>query len=234
MVKVRTFSIISVFITCLLVACSAPEDNEGSAAVTSNSNTDPRPQFSQLSDGGVRQIRGSRTARFNLRDLTITNEEAGVPLDSQREVIIGNPGDPDIQLTLVGPNSEELVAVQTMWFTHHLAKSRFSEIIFWRHFDNPDLAHAELREGVQRWGFHPDKVDSWIETARTTGGEKEKSSLGSGIGPSGLIVDINASRENAVEVLQYTVDLDPRDYNTANIDAIRTTGRSTRTVELGD
>jgi hypothetical protein len=47
---------------------------------------------------------------------------------------------------------------------------------------------------------------------------------------------LNAARAvaHAVEVLQYTVDLDPTDYNTANIDVIRTTGRSTRTVELGD
>lgn len=57
---------------------------------------------------------------------------------------------------------------------------------------------------------------------------KDKWSLGSGIGPTGLIIDMNASIKNGVQVFQYYVHLNPLTYNPENIESIRATGISHR------
>ncbi|MFP3468192.1 hypothetical protein, partial [Leifsonia sp. SIMBA_070] len=62
------------------------------------------------------------------------------------------------------------------------------------------------------------------------GESKEKWSLGNGIGPTGLIVGMNASIKDGVQVFQYTLNLDPRNYTPENIENIRSTGLSRRVV----
>ncbi len=186
-------------------------------------------QYSYLTHEGVQQIKDNRRARFDLRDHTLTNEEAGVPPESTGEVIIGNPGDPDIDLTLVGPNGEVTISTQTIWFTH-LDEDTFTEIVFWRAFDTPEGAQQELAQANPRWGIRPSKVETWTGIAKDAGDEKEKWNLGSGIGPTGLIVDMNASSKNGIQVFHYIVDLDPRNYNPVNLENIRTTGIGKRVV----
>ncbi|WP_110471002.1 hypothetical protein [Williamsia limnetica] len=178
----------------------------------------------------MQQIQDNRRARFDLRDLTLTNEEAGVPPEFTSDVIIGNPGDPDIDLTLVGPTGEVTISAQTIWFTH-LDQGRFTEIIFWRSFDTPEGAQQELAQANPRWGILPENVDTWASIAMDAGDKKEKWSLGTGIGPTGLILDMNASTKNGIQVFHYIVDLDPRNYNPINLENIRTTGIGKRVVE---
>ncbi|WP_207841841.1 hypothetical protein [Williamsia soli] len=178
----------------------------------------------------MQQIKDNRRARFDLSDRTLTNEEAGVPPESTSDVIIGNPGDPDIDLTLVGPTGEVTISTQTIWFTH-LDEGRFTEIIFWRSFDTPEGAQQELAQANPRWGIHPENVEMWTSVSSRAGSEKVRRSLGTGIGPTGLIVGMNASTKNDVQVFHYIVDLDPRNYNPVNLENIRTTGIGKRVVE---
>ena len=230
MVKYIKSIAVAVMTTCVLAACATPANNRESNLVTSPSRTGAQPEFSLLTNEGVQQIKDSRRARFDLRDLTLTNEEAGVPPESTGEVIIGNPGDPDIDLTLVGPTGEVTISTQTIWFTH-LYEETFTEIVFWRAFDTPEGAQQELAQANPRWGIRPSKVETWTGIAKDAGDEKEKWSLGSGIGPTGLIVDMNASTKNGIQVFHYIVDLDPRNYNRFNLENIRTTGIGKRVVE---
>jgi hypothetical protein len=71
----------------------------------------------------------------------------------------------------------------------------------------------------------------WTSVSSRTGAEKVRRSLGTGIGPAGLIVGMNASIKNGVQVFHYIVDLDPRNYNPVNLENIRTTGIGKRVVE---
>jgi hypothetical protein len=230
MVKYIQSIAVAVMTTCVMAACAPPANNRESNLVASHSRSGAQPEFSLLTDAGVEQIKGSRRAGFDLRDRTLTNEEVGVPPESTSDVIIGNPGDPDIDLTLVGPIGEVTISAQTIWFTH-LDQGRFTEIIFWRSFDTPEGAQQELAQANPRWGILPENVDTWASIATDAGDKKEKWSLGTGVGPTGLIVGMNASTKNDVQVFQYIVDVDPRNYNPVNLESIRTTGIGKRVVE---
>ncbi len=182
-----------------------------------------QPEFSVLTDDGVQQIKDTGRARFDLRDRVLTNAEAGVAPESRQEVIIGNPGDPDIQLTLVGPEGEVTISTQTIWFTH-LDEHSFTEIIFFRAFDTPETAQQELNEAVTRWGILPENIEMWSSVSGKVQDDKVRRSLGTGVGATGLIVGMNASIKNGNQVFHYIVDLDPRNYNAENIANIRSTG----------
>jgi hypothetical protein len=139
-------AVVLTFSVTLLVAIAVT--NRTKPTTSSTVGLLRQDQYSYLTHEGVQQIKDNRRARFDLRDLTLTNEEAGVPPESTSDVIIGNPGDPD--LTLVGPTGEVTINTQTIWFTH-LDEDTFPEIIFWRSFDTPEGAQQELAQANPRW-----------------------------------------------------------------------------------
>lgn len=146
-------------------------------ATSSEPNFAGQTGFSRLSIAGVEQIKDSRRARFDFRDLTLTNTDAGLPVDHNRDVIIGGAGKPEIELT-------------------------------WALKPRP---RAHVSKESRRWQ-----------------GQMEPG-LGC-IGPTGLIIDMNASIKNGVQVFQYYVHLNPLTYNPENIESIRATGISHRPV----
>lgn len=222
MKSARALTILATLIG-IVAACTVTTDNK-ETPVTSTSGPSGQPEFSLLTDSGVEQIKDSRRARFDFRDLTLTNAEVGLPSDHTQDVIIGGAGEPDVELTLVGPDAEETVRTQTIWVANS-RDGQFNYITFWRSFSSPEDAQQELAEISARWGILPANVDSWTEiAANARKDKKEKQNLGSGIGPTGLIIDLNASIKNGVQVFQYFVLLNARNYTPENIENIRTTG----------
>ena len=196
---------------------------------TTSGSPDPH-EFSLLTDEGMKRIEESRHARFDLRDLMLTNTEAGLPADHKRDVIIGGAGEPDIELTFLGPEAGDTVSTQTIWITAHYRGGQFEDLIFWRSFDTQEGAQQELAQATTRWGILAENVETWNSIASRAGESKEKWSLGNGIGPTGLIVGMNASIKDGVQVFQYTLNLDPRNYTPENIENIRSTGLGRRVV----
>jgi hypothetical protein len=229
MVKLLKKNTIALFVLCALVACSSPIHKKEDNVVTSSSNSQPAPLFSFLNEDGVRQIEATGRARFDVRDRTITNAQAGVPPDFTKDVLIGKPGGADIELTLVGPEGEATTTTQTLWITH-LDDGRFTEIIFFRAFHTAEDVNQELMIAIDTWGILPSKTESWKTIAIQAGVNKEKWNLGAGVGPTGLIVDMNASIKKETQVFNYIVDLDPLNYNPENIANIRSTGIGKRVV----
>ncbi|ORM30512.1 hypothetical protein [Williamsia sp. 1135] len=129
-------------------------------------------------------------------------------------------------MTLVGPDGEETTTTQTIWTVHFgvAGKFKFDYLTFWRAFYSAEAAQQELSAVTARWGIHPDSVTTWNSIAANAGDQKEKFSLGSGVSPTGLVIDMNASTENGVQVFQYFVDLDERRYTPENLASIRATG----------
>lgn len=210
----------------IVAACTVTTDNK-ETPVTSTSGPSGQPEFSILTDSGVSQIKDSRRARFDFRDLTLTNAEAGLPPDHTQDVIIGGVGKPEIKLTLVGPDAEETTTTQTIWIVH-IDEDQFTYLTFWRSFDSPEDAREELAQATTRWGIRPSKVETWSSVVKDAGEGKEKRNLGSGVGPTGLIVDMNASIKNGVQVFQYFVILGKNSYNPENLESIKTTGIGSR------
>ena len=221
---------IAIALICMVPACTVTKVDQEARAISSEPNLLGQPGFSRLSTSGVKQIKDSRSARFDFRDLTLTNAEAGLPADYNRDVIIGGAGKPDIELTFLGPEAQATVSTQTIWITTYFRGGRFEDLIFWRSFDTTEGAQHELAQATARWGILPENVDTWTHIASKADDGKEKWSLGSGIGPTGLIIDMNASIKNGVQVFQYYVHLNPLTYNPENIESIRTTGISHRPV----
>lgn len=84
---------------CLVPACTVTKVDPEARATSSEPNFAEQTGFSRLSIAGVEQIKDSRRARFDFRDLTLTNTDAGLPVDHNRDIIIGGAGKPEIELT---------------------------------------------------------------------------------------------------------------------------------------
>ncbi|PYE14984.1 hypothetical protein DFR67_11159 [Williamsia limnetica] len=229
MVKSLQALTISALIALSTAACVSTTSGSEGSFVESIPSPNTQPEFSLLTDEGVQQIKDSGRARFDLRDRVLTNAEAGVAPESRQEIIIGNPGDPDIQLTLVGPEGEVTISTQTIWFTH-LDEDSFTEIIFFRAFETIEIAKQELNESVTQWGILQENIEMWSSVSEKAQDDKVKRSLGTGVGATGLIVGMNASIKRGTQVFHYIVDLDPRNYNEENIANIRSTGIGRRVV----
>jgi hypothetical protein len=64
----------------------------------------------------------------------------------------------------------------------------------------PEDARQELADATARWGILRSKVATWTSIANEAGDRKEKWNLGTGVGPTGLVVTMNASIKNGVQV----------------------------------
>lgn len=197
-----------------VASCSAPSNKEEPVPSTT--------EFSQLTPAGIKQIEKTRHARFDLRDRELTKAAVGMEGQTMGP-IVGGATKPMITLELLGPDRTESVETNTMGFVSTgPAEEPYEEIVFFRPFDTPEQANAELREGITRWGFNADNVRQWEDNTRDKADDQQVVSMG--IGPSGLVVSVEANLKHGKPLLRYMVHLEPYLYAPQALDDIRRTG----------
>ena len=187
---------------------------------------DYTPEFSILTKPGINQIKESRHARFDLRDLDLTKADTGVEPVYDLGPMIGNASGPELTLELLGPTGTEIITTRTFMVDSLVKDEPYTGITFWRDFDNPADANTELRDGITRWGFHPDRVQDWLDYAAAR--EDAKSYVSLGIGASGLLAGVEARQKNGHTLLRYEILLEPKYYEPDVLANIRATGNELR------
>lgn len=198
------------------VSCADPSNKEEPMPSTS--------EFSQLTDAGITQIEKTRHARFDLRNHELT--KAAVGLDGQnRGPIIGGADKPMITLDLLGPDQTETVETSTIMFLSSTADEPYEGIVWWKSFDTPQQALAELHEDINRWGLNPKRVGTWEENIK--GETNYQQVISMGVGRSGLVLDVEGRLKDGHALLKYDIYLDPKYYTPEVQETIRRTGYST-------
>ncbi|MEV6773310.1 hypothetical protein AB0N05_32220 [Nocardia sp. NPDC051030] len=179
------------------------------------------PEFSQLTDAGIEQIKKTRNARFDLRNHELT--KAAVGLDGQdRGPIIGGADGPMITVEFLGPEQAETIETNTLMFLSPNANKPYSGIVFWKSFDDAQQCLDELRDDVSRWGLSAARVDRWAENSKGESNYQQVVSMG--VGRSGLVIDVEAYLKDGRALLKYDIYLEPDLYTPQALDEIRTTG----------
>lgn len=219
------------FVICWLViavtatGCGLVADgNDKGGDVTSLRSMVDEVGYSRLDDAGVQEIVDSRIAKFDLRSGTETLSAVG--LEGRRlGPAIGGPSDPEMLLVLDGPNGREIVETRTIMIGVSALEQTLYEIVYWRSAESLDAAIAEVRDGIQRWGYSPQQVDLWIDSVEKHRNDSEKSLVSSGVSPTGLVTSVEVSYEAGKPVvLRYIVHVRPSIYEPETLDAIRRTG----------
>ncbi|WP_134071457.1 hypothetical protein [Mycobacteroides salmoniphilum] len=181
--------------------------------------------FSLLTDAGIAEIKKSKHARFDLRSRELTRQAVGLA-GTKYGPMIGTPGGPDLAFTFLGPNAVENLVTQNITFAANDLKDTVDLIVWFSAPPNMEAAHAELRAGINRWGFRREDVERWI----TNSGKREtdKETLGMGLGPAGFVVEVTARKKNGKDIYQYGLELDPELYTAEAIEAIKKTGKYLR------
>ncbi|MCP9619919.1 hypothetical protein FOH10_07435 [Nocardia otitidiscaviarum] len=181
-------------------------------------------EFAQLTPAGIEQIKQTGHARFDLRNRELTKAAAGMEGQIMGP-IIGGPDQPMITLELLGPNRTETIEANTIGFVSSgPAEEPYQEIVFFRPLDTPEQANGELREGITRWGFNAENVRLWEEN--TSGKSDYQQVVSMGLGPSGLVVEVEAYLQQGRPLLRYIVHLEPYLYTPQALEEIRTTGNT--------
>ncbi|MGL4306565.1 MAG: hypothetical protein ACRCSF_10470 [Mycobacteriaceae bacterium] len=179
----------------------------------------PQP-YSHLSEEGIKQIKQSGQARFDLRDGTLSLAEVGLPVGGFLP-LIGGAGSGEKTLILDAPERQEVITTETMVFTDDVYKQNVAYIKFWRFFEDPLVAFAELRQGIQRWALKPKSVELWIAESTKSGKEKkEERSISGSIGPAGLLAGVTATSKNGHVTLEYTIYLDPEYFSPEELEQL--------------
>ncbi|TDZ76943.1 hypothetical protein DE4585_01213 [Mycobacteroides salmoniphilum] len=181
--------------------------------------------FSLLTEAGIAEIKKSRHARFDLTSRELTRQAVGLA-GSKYEPMIGTPGGPDLIFIFLGPTAEENVVTQNITFASTDLTDTLNLIVWFSAPPNIEAAHAELRAGIHRWGFRPEDVERWI--ANSGKRDTDKETLGMGLGPAGLIVEVTARKKNGNDIYQYGMELDPALYTAEAIGSIKKTGKEVR------
>ncbi|MBB4854389.1 hypothetical protein HNP40_001776 [Mycobacteroides chelonae] len=210
------------FIATMLVSGCAGWIREGKEVTGPTVN---EQGFSLLTEAGIAEIKRSKHARFDLRNRELTRQAVGLA-GSKYEPMIGSPGGPDLTFTFLGPSAEENVITQNITFASTNLTDTLNLIVWFSAPPDIEAAHAELRSGIYRWGFRPEDVERWITSSANE--EKDKETLGMGVGLAGLVVEVTARKKNGNDIYQYALHLDPALYTADAIDAIEKTGKEFR------
>lgn len=216
--KSRSTRVLAAVMMLLLTAaaCSAPSSKEEPLPSTT--------EFSQLTPAGIEQIKTTRHARFDLRNHDLTKSSVGTEGETMGP-IIGGADQPMITLELLGPDRTETVETNTIAVVSTgPASEPYEDIVFWRSLDTPQQANEELRDGITRWGFNPARVSRWEENSQSQSDYRQVVSMG--IGPSGLVMEVEAYLQAGKPLLRYIVHFEPRLYTPEVLDRIRSTGLS--------
>ncbi|SIH39229.1 Uncharacterised protein [Mycobacteroides abscessus subsp. abscessus] len=181
--------------------------------------------FSLLTEAGIAQIKRTKHARFDLRSTQLTKTAVGLQ-NSSYSPMIGHAGGGEMTFTFLGPTAREEVITENITFVTSSITNTVETIVWFSAPKDIAAAHTELRAGVNRWGFRNQDVERWITNSAKR--EQDKESLGMGIGPTGLVVDVTARKKNGNEIYQYGIHLDPRYYTPETQQTIRETGKSIR------
>lgn len=197
-------------------ACATPPDKEEPVPDSS--------EFSQLTSAGIAQIKQTQQARFDLRNRELTKAAVGLA-GTTMGPIIGGADKPMISLELLGPDRTETVETNTIGFVSTgSAEEPFEEIVYFRPLDTPQQGVNELRAGITRWGFNAEGIDWWEKN--TQGKSDYQQVVSMGIGPSGLVMEVEAKLQHGKPLLRYIVHLKPRLYTEQALNDIRSTGRA--------
>ncbi|MUM17174.1 hypothetical protein FZI91_19365 [Mycobacterium sp. CBMA271] len=186
--------------------------------------------FSLLTEAGIDRIKRTKRGRFDVRTGILTKAAVGLE-NLPYPPMIGHPGGGEMTFTFLGPNAEENVVTENITFdtsdlTHNV------DMIVW--FSAPNSmtdSHAELRAGIQRWGYRPEDVEAWGESVnwpKSPYSDRFRSVIGMGVGRSGLVTEVQGTRKDGNEILRYQMYLEEKYYKPEVQEIIRETGRSER------
>lgn len=197
-------------------------------ACTTSEDTDPDRRDeapvsnSPLDRDGVQQVEESGRARFDLRDLTLTRSDVGLP-ENRMGPIVGRPGGREIELVLRAPEGEEQIATSTFSATFFSSADTADSVTWFESYDTEEEGLAALDDAVERWGLPREAVANWRQTL-ARGGEQEVS-LTPGVSRSGLVTQVTARGERGGgQTHQWAVLLDPRYYEPDALERIRSSG----------
>ncbi len=181
--------------------------------------------FSRLDDAGVAEIERTRTARFDLSQLSISRDELGLAPDSLGPVV-GRAGAPAFTLEMTAPEGTEEVRTPTFSVAFNGPDPQADYLTWFEGYDSRQEADAApLRSAIGRWGFQPEELERWHETLELSGTEKARSTTGLGVSSSGLVVEgILSGTKTGGQTHRFQVLLGPRYYEPAALTSIRRTG----------
>ncbi len=170
-------------VALLVTSCASQEPaNDPTSGASPLSVTQSR-----LDEDGISAIKAAGAARFALQDHSLTADEVGIEA-GRMGPIIGTPGGPVIDLTLVGPQGEDTIETSTFGVQFDTDGSGLS-VTWITSYDAGD-GLAALREERQRWGLREADLQFLAEDVNL-GGEVERV-LGPGVAESGLVMSLTA------------------------------------------
>ncbi len=181
--------------------------------------------YSRLDAEGLQQIEDTRIIKFDLHSGTVRLSDVG--FDADDALAIGDPRAPEKLLVLDGPHCREVLRTRTLFITADRFAGTLDDIAFWRSVDTLDDAITEVRDGIDRFGYNKDNVEEWVKGVTKHRDDEYRQVISTGVGRCGLItsVEVNYKKDRPV-VLQYFVYIQAADYDPANLESIRTTGRA--------
>ncbi|MGL4306564.1 MAG: hypothetical protein ACRCSF_10465 [Mycobacteriaceae bacterium] len=123
----RYFTAVALGVVVFVLACVGCTARVGGDEL---STFVPQP-YSHLTEEGIKQIKQSGQARFDLRDGVLSLAEVGLPVGGFLP-LIGGAGSGEKTLILDAPERQEVITTDTMVFTHDLYKQNVAYIKFWR------------------------------------------------------------------------------------------------------
>ncbi|TDZ76942.1 hypothetical protein DE4585_01212 [Mycobacteroides salmoniphilum] len=208
----------------LVSGCTFGMKREGDSVTGPTANDQG---FSLLTDAGIAEINRTKSGRFDLRSGRLSKSAVGLEgLD--RGAMIGHPGGSQYTFAFLGPISDERITTQNITFASHDTHDFFT-IVWFSAPESLEAAHAELRAGVEHWGWHPRLVQQWFDSVNwppSSNTEAFRSVISMGVSKSGLVVDVQGTRKDGKEVLQYGIYLGDKYYTSETQQKIRDTGRS--------
>lgn len=181
--------------------------------------------FSLLTEAGIANIKKTKLAKFDLRYTHLTKTAVGLQ-NSPYSPMIGHAGGGEMTFTFLGPTGQEQVVTENITFVTSNITDTVETIVWFSAPKELTAAHAELRAGINRWGFRTQDVERWITNSAKR--EQDKESLAMGIGPTGLVVEVTARKKHGNDIYQYGMYLRPELYTPETQQTIRETGKSIR------
>lgn len=187
--------------------CAAEPDRGEDAPVRDDA-------LSRLDREGVQRIEETGRAVLDLRDREVTRADVGL---GERELgpVVGRPGGDPITLVLETPEGSEEVRTSSFSVAFNEPGGPASYVTWFEGFDSDEQAFVALDGAVERWGIPAADVRRWRDRSAegaSGGGARPSMALGPGLGPSGLVAEVEARAGRTGQTLQYSLLLDDRVY----------------------
>ena len=183
--------------------------NGTSTEPTAQTSTLSNAEFSTLDAAGADQIRGTKTARLDMRSGSLKKAAVRVP-EASYGPEINTRGSGKIALTIAAPDGEITAETDRIRFDTTGKRSDFSEVTYFLTADSADKYFSLIRDGVRRYGISSDSAERWISSTEKNPAKASDFSITSGTAV-GLDVNYDLRYDGAKDTQVIIVHVRPTD-----------------------